>query len=95
MKVYNKRHYDVPSAAVYVGRPTKWGNPFTHLEKGTLAEHKVATREESVSRFEQYLLERPELLAAAKRELKGKSLVCWCAPKSCHADILMKHANQD
>ena len=69
------------------------GNPFSHLPKQSLAVHKTSTREEAVERFEQYLLERPELLEAARKELKGKSLVCWCAPKACHADILLKHAN--
>lgn len=92
-KVYNKRHYDVPSDAVYIGRPTKWGNPFSHLPGQSLAEHKAETREEAVEKFETYLLEHPALLEAAKRELKGKSLVCWCAPKSCHGDILLKYAN--
>ena len=27
-------------------------------------------------------------------ELRGKDLVCWCAPQRCHADVLMKYANQ-
>lgn len=93
-KVYNKRHYDVPKDAVYIGRPTKWGNPFSHLDGQSLAEHKVATREEAVVRYEQYLLSHPELLKAAQQELKGKHLVCWCAPKSCHGDILVKYANK-
>ena len=30
---------------------------------------------------------------AIRKELKGKDLVCWCAPKSCHADILLEIAN--
>ena len=93
-KVYNKRHYDVPKDAVYIGRPTKWGNPYSHLEGQSLAEYKVATREEAVERFEQYLLSHPELLEAAKKELRGKDVVCWCAPKSCHGHILVKYANQ-
>lgn len=93
MKVYNRYHKDAPADAVYVGRPTKFGNPFSHLTSGTLAQHLVDTRDQAVERFEAYLLSQPELLAAAKQELKGKSLICWCAPKSCHADILMKHAN--
>ena len=93
MKVYNKRHYDVPPDAVYIGRPTKWGNPFSHLPGKSLAQHKTETREEAVQKFETYLLEHPALLEAAKTELRGKSLVCWCAPKSCHGDILMKYAN--
>lgn len=30
-----------------------------------------------------------------KRELKGKNLACWCKPgEPCHADILLKIANE-
>jgi hypothetical protein len=34
-------------------------------------------------------------MAAAKTELRGKDLVCWCAPKLCHADVLLEIANAD
>jgi hypothetical protein len=26
-------------------------------------------------------------------ELRGKDLVCWCAPKPCHGDVLLRLAN--
>lgn len=35
----------------------------------------------------------PELVELAKKELKGKDLVCWCAPKLCHGDVLLEIAN--
>lgn len=35
----------------------------------------------------------PELIADARAELRGKDLVCWCAPKACHADVLLDIAN--
>lgn len=93
-RVLNKRTHGIPKGAVYVGRPTKWGNPFSH-QAGTLAKYKVATRDEAVDAYERYLRENPELMEAAKRELRGKDLVCWCAPLRCHADVLMKYANQE
>ena len=31
------------------------------------------------------ILKSPSLIADAKRELRGKYLLCWCAPKACHA----------
>ena len=74
---------------VYIGRPSKWGNPFTHLDTSTRAQIKVATREEAVARYEDYIRNKPELLADL-HELKGKVLGCWCKPKSCHGDILVK-----
>lgn len=79
---------------VYIGRPSPWGNPFSHKE-GTLAEHRVATREEAVARFREWFLSRPDLVEKAKRELKGKVLGCWCKPASCHGDVLLEIANSE
>ena len=91
-KVWNKRDCNVPNDAVYVGRPTKWGNPFSH-RGGTLACWVVGSREEAVVKYEEWLLNSPKLLECLE-ELRGKHLVCWCKPESCHADILLKLANE-
>ena len=37
---------------------------------------------------------KPELIARAKVELRGKTLGCWCAPKPCHGDVLLEIANE-
>lgn len=81
-----KEPYDV-----YIGRPGKWGNPYSHKE-GTLAEFKVANRAEALEKFEKYLLEN-ETLYNSLIELKGKTLGCWCKPNKCHGDILAKWSN--
>ena len=81
---------------VYVGRPTKWGNKFTH-RKYTKAEFIVGSREEAVNAYEDWLM-KPEqdcLRDSIRTELKGKDLGCWCAPKLCHASILLKVANKE
>lgn len=78
---------------VYIGRPSKWGNPFTHKE-GTTAKIIVSSREQAVSRYRDYLKKHPELMEAAKKELKGKVLGCWCSPQACHGDVLMEIANE-
>lgn len=91
-KVYNKRNNDAPRDAVYVGRPTKWGNRWTHLNYGR-GEIKVATREEAIEKYREWLMSQPDMIRQAKVELRGKDLVCWCAPLACHADILMEVAN--
>lgn len=78
---------------VYIGRPSKWGNPFTHIQDGkTLAQYVVGSREEAIEAYEVWLLRQPELLEQL-RELTGKTLGCWCHPKSCHGDVLVKLAN--
>ena len=94
-RVWNKRDRNVPSDAVYVGRRTKWGNPFSHLPN-TLAKHRVASRAEAIGRFVEFINEDEagwKLAEDARRELRGKDLVCWCAPKACHADVLLEIAN--
>lgn len=93
-EVFNK-YKNPPPGAVYIGRPTKWGNPFTHLVGKTKAEFLVKDREESVASFRTWFLAQPELVAAVKKELKGKDLICWCKPASCHGDVLIEIANQD
>jgi hypothetical protein len=70
--------------AVYVGRPTKWGNPFKISEDGT--------REEVIEKY-RWRGERIGLDLEARAELRGKDLVCWCAPLPCHADVLLEWAN--
>ena len=76
---------------VYVGRGSKWGNPYSH-RVGTLAEHVVGSRTEAIQKFEEYLLSNQGLMSSLE-ELKGKTLGCWCKPKSCHGDILLRYAN--
>ena len=78
---------------VYIGRPSIWGNPFSHKE-GTLAKYKVSTVEEAINRYEKWLLTQPKLVKHAKLVLKGKVLGCWCKPGPCHGDILARIANE-
>lgn len=93
-KVHNKYHNTAPKDAVYIGRPSKWGNPYSH-KPNTLADYKVASREEAVLKYREYLLNSPSLLEDVKKELKGKDLVCWCKPAACHGDILIDIANEE
>lgn len=67
---------------VYIGRPSKWGNPFREGRDGN--------RQEVIAKYRNWLYKQPKLLEAAKRELTGKILGCWCAPKACHGDVLAK-----
>lgn len=76
---------------VFIGRGSIWGNPYSHKE-GTLAKFVVKDRSEAIEKFEQYLTSNEELMAKLS-DLKGKTLGCWCKPKSCHGDILLKYAN--
>lgn len=73
---------DPPTAGdVYIGRASKWGNPFPISRR--------QSREEVIRRFEDYIRQNPALMATLP-ELRGKRLVCHCAPKPCHGDVLMR-----
>ena len=85
-------HCKKESFDVYIGRPSIWGNPFSHKE-GTQAKFKVATREEAVKSYRQWLLNNPSLMAKLP-QLKGKVLGCWCHPQKCHGDVLLELANK-
>ena len=83
-----------PPNTIYVGRPSKWGNPYTIV---TIIEDRlfdVTTPEEAVRRYR----ETPaasQLRDAARLELRGKHLSCWCPlTQPCHADVLLKWANE-
>lgn len=84
-RVLNRYKHPIPDNAVYIGRPSKWGNPFEMTGS--------KSRETSLADYEDWLMTQPELIAAAKKELVGRDLVCFCAPKACHGDFLLKIAN--
>lgn len=70
--------------SVYVGRPSKWGNPFIIGKDGT--------REEVIEKYKDWFIHQRELVDCL-HELRDKDLVCWCAPLPCHADFLLILAN--
>ena len=69
-----KDHYDV-----YIGRPSKWGNPFKSPRDGT--------REECVAKYREWIVNQPILMAEIPK-LRGKRLGCYCVPRACHGRIL-------
>jgi len=77
----------MPPDTVYVGRPTKWGNPFR------IDDHNTARA--CVAQFRLYVLGRLENgVGYPLAELYGKNLACWCAlDQRCHADVLLELAN--
>lgn len=87
--VHCKRHpYNVSGA-----RPGPFGNPFSH-KSGTLARYLVSSREEALERHAEWFLANPELIERVKREMTGKVIGCWCAPKRCHCDLYAQVCNE-
>ena len=79
---------------IYIGRPSKWGNPFSH-KAGTLAKYKVDSREEAIDAYYRWITEgEGKHLLDDIHELQGKVLGCWCKPLACHGDILAGLADE-
>jgi len=105
-RVLNRRRDGMPEGAVYVGRPRgggtrHYGNPFTN-RPGTAAAIVLADREACIAAFRDWLRgdawsevepERRRWILEHLEELRGRHLVCWCAPASCHAEVLLELAN--
>lgn len=73
-------HCKKDSYDIYIGRPSKWGNPFQIGRDGT--------REEVIDKYAQWILGQKNLLLSLS-ELRGKVLGCWCYPQVCHGDVLV------
>lgn len=73
--------------AVVIDRSSKWGNPFRIGDDGR-GNH--WTREAVVAMYRKYMTGHPSL---DPTELRGKDVLCWCAPLPCHGDILIEFAN--
>ena len=74
---------------IYIGRPSFWGNPYSHKE-GTKAQYKVDTIEEALEKYEAYIRKSPQHIKMLQG-LKGKTLGCWCyKPSQCHGSVLIK-----
>jgi hypothetical protein len=83
-------HFRKEKCDVYIGRPSEWGNPYSHIkDKKTRAEFIVKSREEAVSKYREWILQQPHLLDKLE-SLRGKTLGCWCKPKACHGDVLVQ-----
>jgi len=78
-----KEPYDV-----YVGRPSPFGNPYSHKE-GTLAKYRVASVEEAVEKYRKYA-ENNHVILSKLHLLQGKRLGCYCAPNRCHGEVLVE-----
>jgi hypothetical protein len=88
VNIKSKEKFDV-----YIGRsntpnaPIGFGNPFIIGKDGN--------RDEVIEKYENYLLNNPELMEKIQKELKGKVLGCFCHPLKCHGDIILKYANPE
>ncbi len=77
-------HWRREQCDIRIDRSSKWGNPYKIGRDGT--------RAEVIAKYEAWIKTQPALMAALP-ELRGKVLGCWCAPKPCHGDVLVRLAH--
>ena len=88
MTVLNKHKSGIPAGAIYIGRGSKWGNPFVMGPK--------QSRDSVCDQHKQYLWQQVQTGEISLEELaalKGKDLVCFCAPLRCHGHTLEQAAD--
>jgi hypothetical protein len=90
----------MPPNTVYVGRPTKWGNPFVVGKPGGAFTALVKDQRHAWQLYRSIAIGNKKLIAAAREELAGKNLACFCPlptepyqPDCCHAAVLLEIAN--
>ena len=77
----------MPEGAVYVGRPTRGGNPYAAWTPEGIVR--------SITAFRELLEGNPHWVNDVRRELRGKDLACWCPlDQPCHADVLLGDCQQ-
>jgi len=86
-KVLNIYKDTITDDCIYIGRPSKWGNPFIIGKDGN--------RYEVIEKYRKWIMTQPDKLSEIVDELCGKDLSCYCSPKACHGDILLEIANKD
>lgn len=85
-------HGRVPDGAVYVGRaaPGLSASPYANPYRAN-----VHGLDQCRTLFREHVADNPLLVAAARAELAGRDLACWCQPDTvwCHADDWLALAN--
>ncbi len=72
---------------VYIGRPSRFGNPFRLRDP-----HDDQERAAVLDRYRQWFLTRiatDPVFRAQVETLRGQDLGCWCAPRTCHGEVLL------
>lgn len=89
----------MPENTIYVGRGSKWGNPWRAGRATALTGPKAgqkATAQDVVGIFRHTIETKLKYDTDLLEPLRGKNLACWCPPEQpCHADVLLKLANRE
>jgi hypothetical protein len=94
-RISNMKRSKVPGA-IYCGRPSKWGNRFTHFS-GVAGTTEVRSRVEAVVFYRRDLIDRIKAGEVDLDELvafhtNNSNLECYCAPLLCHCGVILAEA---
>ncbi len=81
------RNVSKEQADEYIGRGSRFGNPFVMHDRS------AAERTRVIERFRTWVANQPELLRLIRSQLNEKTLGCHCAPEACHGDVIAEIAN--
>ncbi len=100
IRIVNKHKHTPTRTDIYIGRGSVFGNPYSHMD-GTKALYKVATREEAIEKYREWFHKERLNNVALYDKLNQMigwlvnggdiNLVCYCAPKPCHADVIKQY----
>ncbi|WP_327596832.1 DUF4326 domain-containing protein [Streptomyces chartreusis] len=111
---HRRKGWRAPDGAVYVGRGSRWGNPYVIKQCGPTSvvvdsrtdgviyggRSEAEARRVAVDWYRAWFSGQPDLAAAARRQLAGRDLMCWCPlpepgePDHCHGALLLQLANE-
>lgn len=104
IRLSRAKGWRMPENTVKVDRTTQWGNPFVVGKVAALAGgRKVEDRRHAFVLYRSVAFDNARLIEAARTELKGKNLACWCplvdadypSEDICHAAVLLEIANSE
>lgn len=87
-KVKNLKHTKSRKNTIYIGRGSKYGNPYRSGRDGT--------RNEVIQLFEIHLnklLDDGIITVVELSDMYGLDLLCYCKPQPCHGDVLLRYIN--
>jgi len=96
VQLRRSKGWTMPPNTVKVDRTTRWGNPFTPAELGSVAAAVAQHARWMRGEVEAPQQQTPPTVEAIRSALAGRNLACWCpADGPCHADLLLRIANGD
>jgi hypothetical protein len=96
VQLRRSKGWTMPANTVKVDRTTRWGNPFSVADSGSV--------EVAVTNHARWMRgeipapngEQPPEADAIRAALGGRHLACWCPIGGpCHAELLLRIANPD